>query len=92
MIDIADSYGYITRTLFLTAWYASIAPLGAFISLIGILINYWVDKIKLLRFQSAPETISVKIISTVINNLELLPLVYICGNVEYKNHIERVKN
>lgn len=50
MIDIAGSYGYITITLFLTVWYVSIAPLGAIVSLIGLFINYWVDKIKLLRF------------------------------------------
>ena len=80
-INIADSYSYISRTLFLTAWYASVAPLGVFISLVGLFINYWVDKIKLLRFQSTPESVSAKVISTVINNLELLPLMYICGNM-----------
>ena len=49
MIVIAGSYGYITITLFLTVWYASIAS-SAIVSLIGLFINYWVDKIKLLRF------------------------------------------
>jgi hypothetical protein len=27
-MDIAENYAYVTRTLYLTCWYGSVAPLG----------------------------------------------------------------
>ena len=48
-MDIADSYAFITRTLYLSAWYGAVAPLGLIFGLCGILFNYWVDKYMLLR-------------------------------------------
>ncbi len=87
MIDIADGYSYIARTLFLSAWYASVAPLGVIFSLTGLFLNYWVDKWLMLRIHSAPENVSEEIFTGIINIIEALPLIYICGNIEYELRI-----
>jgi hypothetical protein len=86
-IDLADSYAYIARTLFLSTWYASVAPLGIVFSLAGLFSNYWIDKYLLLRVYSIPKAVSEEVFTKVINILEILPLVYMCGNYEYELHI-----
>jgi hypothetical protein len=86
-MDLSDSYVFIGRTLFLSAWYASVAPLGVVFSLLGILMNYWVDKIQLLRYQSIPPQLTDQIFTKVLNVLEILPLVYMCGSIEYQIRI-----
>lgn len=85
--DIADAYCYISRTLFLSCWYACVAPVGIIVGLFGLFFNYWVDKFLLLRVYMIPESVSEDIAKRIINSLELLPLIYICGNVIYEFRI-----
>lgn len=87
MIDICDSYAYIGRTLFLCAWYARAAPFVILYSLFGLLVIYWVDKIHMLRYQSAPESLSVDIFTKYINIIEIVPLVFIMGSIEYDTQL-----
>jgi hypothetical protein len=47
--DIAESYVFITRTLFISTWYAPVAPVGLLFGIIGMVINYWVDKYFLVK-------------------------------------------
>lgn len=89
--DIADAYCYITRTLFLSCWYACVAPVGIIVALFGMLSNYWVDKILLLRVYMIPESVSEDITKRIINALELLPLIYICGNIIFEFRITITK-
>ena len=82
-IQNADNYQYITRVLFITTWFASVAPLGVFISLIGIILDYWISKILLSKVYKIPENISEDIARPTLMGLELLPLVYICGIIVF---------
>ena len=34
-MDIAENYAYVTRVLYITTWYASVAPLGLVFCIIG---------------------------------------------------------
>jgi hypothetical protein len=45
-------YAEIIESMWFTFLYATIVPIGAFISLAGIAIYYWVDKYNLLRRSS----------------------------------------
>lgn len=72
---------YIFRTLFVTVWYSSLAPIGLIFSILGITMNYWVDKINLVRFYKIPHCYNEEIIKKIINVLELLPLIFVCGAI-----------
>lgn len=42
---MADRYANILKIMFLTAFYASILPIGIIISCFGLIITYWVSKV-----------------------------------------------
>lgn len=85
--DIAENYAYVTRTLFLCTWYASVAPLGLIFGMVGLVFNYWLDKFFLLRVTAFPVNQSEDIIKKIINNLEFIPYLYIFGTIEYHQKI-----
>ena len=85
--DIAENYAYVTRTLFLCTWYASVAPLGLLFGMVGLVFNYWLDKFFLLRVTAFPQNQSEDIIKKIINNLEFIPYLYIFGCIEYNQKI-----
>ena len=68
-IQNADNYQYITRVLFVTTWFASVAPLGVFISLVGIILDYWISKVMLSKVYKIPENISEDIVRPTLMGL-----------------------
>ena len=59
------------------------APLGVFFSLVGLLCDYWVSKWLLVRYYKIPENVSEDIAKPTLMGLELLPLVYILGILQF---------
>lgn len=57
-ISNSDNYQYITRVLFITTWFASVAPVGVLLSIIGVFLDYWISKYLLVRFYKIPENVS----------------------------------
>jgi hypothetical protein len=51
-------YGFLIKTLWLTAFYTSFSPLSAVYSLIGLIINYFVEKKLFGGTYSAPQMFS----------------------------------
>ncbi len=47
--DMGKRYAEILETMWFTFMYVSLIPFGAFLSLVGLMIYYWVDKYNLLR-------------------------------------------
>ncbi len=82
-IQIADNYQFIFRILIVTVWFAHSAPLGVVFSLAGLFLDYWVGKYLLLRVYKRPESISKQIAGPMMLCLELLPLIYICGVLQF---------
>lgn len=77
-ISNADNYQYIIRVLFITVWFANIAPLGVLFSLLGMLFDYWIIKFLFIKVYKQPKNLSKKITKS-LDFLEILPLVYIGG-------------
>lgn len=50
--DIGKRYAEIIETLWFTYLYSTLIPIGAFISILGLGLYYWVDKYNLLRVNS----------------------------------------
>lgn len=57
-MSIADNYQYIARILLITIWFSYPAPLGVLISLLAMLMNYWVDKLYLVKVNKLPEQVN----------------------------------
>ena len=74
--DIAENYSYVTRTLFLCTWYASVAPLGLIFGMVGLIFNYWLDKYFLLRVTAFPQNQSEDIIKKIIVSYNLLEFLW----------------
>lgn len=53
-IGNADNYQYITRVLFVTTWFASVAPVGVLLSLIAVVLDYWILKALLAKVYKVP--------------------------------------
>lgn len=56
--------------MWFTFLYATLIPIGAFISLFGLIFYYWVDKYTLLR-RSSLGTISGKVVITSMRLLDI---------------------
>lgn len=69
--------------LVITTWFAHTAPLGVVFSIIGLFVDYWIGRFLLLRYYKRPESISKQIAVPMIRSLELLPLIYICGVLQF---------
>lgn len=50
--DVGKRYAEILESMWFTFLYASLIPMGAFLTAIGIGLYYWVDKYNLLRRSS----------------------------------------
>lgn len=64
--------------LFINVWFASIAPLGLFFTLVIMVADYWITKYLLVRMNSQSKILSIEI-SKPLSFLELIPLIYIAG-------------
>ena len=72
-----------TRVLFITTWFATVAPVGVFLSIGAMVLDYWISKWMLVRNYKIPENISEDIANPTLMGLELLPLVYILGVLQF---------
>lgn len=91
-IQIADNYQYIFRILVITTWFAHSAPLGVVFSIVGLFLDYWIGRFLLLRIYKRPESISKQIAVPMIQSLELLPVIYICGVLQFTYKVSNSDN
>jgi hypothetical protein len=54
-VDLAQRYANVLKTLIVTFAYAPIVPVALMFSLAALVIEYWVDKVLLLRRHSRPQ-------------------------------------
>ena len=91
-ISNVDNYQYVFRVLVVSVWFAHAAPLGVLISLFAYFADYWITKYMLLRWYKKPETISKRIAVPFIKSLPLIPLVYLCGVLQYVYKVSEQSN
>ena len=68
-ISNPDNYQYITRVLFITTWFATVAPMGVLASLVALGIDYWISKWLLVRYYKIPENVGEDIAKPTLNAL-----------------------
>jgi di/tricarboxylate transporter len=69
--------------LFIATWFATVAPVGVLLSLIALALDYWISRWLLVTYYKIPENVSEDIAKPTLNSLELLPLVYILGILQF---------
>lgn len=74
-------YGYVIKTLWLTAFYTSFAPISALYSLIGLIINYFVEKKLFAGIYSAPQMFSSVLNSKAVHLMEFFPITMAFGGL-----------
>ena len=67
--------------MFLTAFYSPLLPLGLAYSLVGLLINYWMQKRMLLRRRTVSNSLNTALSLEMTNALELFLPILCFGNL-----------
>lgn len=76
---LPEKYSYIIKTVWLTAFYAPFTPVVVPISIIGLIINYFVEKYLFGAYYSAPNMISSALNKSCIELFEYVPLILSIG-------------
>ena len=69
------------KTVFLTAFYASIIPIGIIFSCIGLIFNYWVSKYNVVNKRIFKNSYGYRLSIEMTENLELMLPIY-CVNIK----------
>ena len=59
--EIELAYADIIKTIYITVFYAPVCPIGLFLSLIGFMFQYWVEKYTILRRKHIRRSLSVNL-------------------------------
>jgi len=78
--DLCQNYSQIQVTILVTVYYCGVLPIILFISLIGLCLNYWVDKYLLLRRSSRPKALSRELPESMISYLNLATFLFAYHN------------
>ena len=76
---LPEKYSYIIKTLWLTAFYAPFTPVVVPISIIGLIINYFIEKNLFGSAYSAPNMISAALNESCVELFEYIPLLLSLG-------------
>ena len=79
-MDISSKYSYISKTLFMTVFYLPIFPLGVLISLIGLILAYFLEKYNFTHHYKRPEMLNEKMGEIHFNFFISVQIVYSIGN------------
>lgn len=90
--DAGEGYSEIMLILAITVFYASLLPILAPISLVGIILHYWVKKYSLLRVNKIPETLGEDLAVGLTTAMPLIPLVYACGQYYFISELSAGEN
>jgi len=74
-------YSNLIKTMLLTSFYAPAMPIAILISIIGLVVTYWVDKYLLLRRNSFPVPLNNQLSDSMLEYLEWMAFTFSAGNV-----------
>ena len=80
-------YAEIIERMWFTYLYATLVPIGAFISVVGIIIYYWIDKYNLLRRSAVTTEVSGKLALISMNMLDFTLILLPIGTLMFDKQI-----
>ena len=78
------SYARILKTMYLTAFYASIIPIGIFLSCFGLIISYYVSKYNIINRRTIKYSLNSSLSTEMTENLEYILPIYCVFNCTIK--------
>ena len=88
-MKIATKYSYIAKTLLMTFFYMPIFPISTFISILGFILGYFIEKFNVSKMYKRPEMLNSKICEFYSNYYILNLLMLSIGNYIF---IRDIKN
>ena len=85
--DIGKRYAEVVEIMWFTSLYSSLIPIGACISLVGIVMYYWVDRYNLLRKSTIRYEVSGKMTDLAMKLLDLSLILKPAGHMLFDEQI-----
>ena len=79
-MNISFQYSFLSNLILMTFFYMPIFPLGPVITLIGVILNYFVEKFKILKIYKKPEKLNEEITYFYIDFFIITFIVWAIGN------------
>ena len=87
-IDLADKYAQVTKTIMLTFFYAYLLPLGVIIGILGLIVQYWIEKIMLLRRDKQPPPLGTTLAEEMVGfQIEVTIIMLAAGCCVWENFV-----
>ena len=84
-MDIASKYSYISMTLLMTMFYLPIFPLGVAITLLGLILAYFLEKFNFTHHYKRPEMLNEKLGEFYFNFFISIIVSYSLGDYFFNN-------
>ena len=84
---IGKRYAEVIEIMWFTSLYSSLIPFGACLSLIGLLMYYWVDRYNLQRRLTIKQEVSGKMTNLALKMLDVSLLLQPLGQILFDEHL-----
>ena len=85
-MEIAVDYAYLIKTMFFTAVYAPVIPLGTLISCFGLIIQYWIDKYSVIRKRTINDNLSSVLSADMLEIMEFFIPIFAGSNYFFEKY------
>ena len=85
--EMGKRYAEIIETMWFTFLYCTLIPIGAFISMVGFCLYYWIDKYNLLRRSALKHEVSGRVVFTSLNLLDFTLVLRPVGSIMFDEQI-----
>ena len=86
-MNVELKYSYIFKTLLMSFLYIPIFPLGIIISLLGLLLGYWLEKFNFANMYKRPEMLNRQIAENYVSYFVLILFAYGVGDYIFLNDV-----
>jgi hypothetical protein len=76
-----ENYAFILNTMFLTAFYSPLLPIGLVYSMLGLMMHYWVQKYILMNRRTVTSALGGSLSNNMTDILELFLPIFCIGNL-----------
>lgn len=89
--DLGKRFGEVIETMWFVFLYSTLLPIGAVVSIMGLILYYWVDKYNLLRRSKVHGNVSGKFIRTSMLLLDFTLILKPIGSLIFDLHLRNIE-
>jgi hypothetical protein len=91
-LDFAFKFSYISKTILMTLFFIPIFPAGAFISFVGLIVAYYIDRYNLLRRYKRPDMPNEVMCEFLVDYFKVFIFVFSIGNYIFLIEVYTIKS